>query len=356
MKIILLSAGLSLFLSLILTRLVIGFMVGRGYGQFIRDDGPSSHHVKRGTPTAGGVAIIASVILAYLISHLVFWQPPTVSGLLVLYVFFGTGLLGFLDDWIKISHHRSLGLRAWEKLAGQTAIGVSFAVGSLLFSDIRGNAPASLAISFFRDIPWLTLPAWLAVIWIMFIISAWSNAVNLTDGLDGLATGICSVVFLAYAVINIWQKNQSCAAFTSNVLKCYEVRDPYDLAIIAISISAACFGFLWWNAKPAKIFMGDVGALSLGSAFAAMTIFTRTEFLGVLIGGLFVVILMSVVLQAGFFKITRGKRIFRMAPLQHHFELKGWDEATIVIRFWIIAGVFVVIASGIFYGEWVSGL
>ena len=198
-----------------------------------------------------------------------------------------------------------------------------------------------------------TLPAFLVVILFLVMIAGSSNAVNLTDGLDGLATGASTMVFGAYTLVNIWQNNQSCVI--SPGPKCYEVRDPLDLAVIAAALTGACFGFLWWNASPAKIFMGDTGSLALGGALAGLAILTRTEFLLAILGGLFVIQTLSVILQVGYFKLSGGKRIFRMAPLHHHFELKGWDEITVVIRFWIITGLSVAAGLGIFYAEWVSG-
>jgi len=184
------------------------------------------------------------------------------------------------------------------------------------------------------------------------MISATSNGVNLTDGLDGLATGASVAVFAGYVLIGIWQSNNSCSIKPGN--QCYEVRDPRDLAVVAACVLGACFGFLWWNASPAKIFMGDTGSLALGGALAGLAILTRTELLIVLLGGLFVLITLSVIIQVGSFKLT-GKRVFKMAPLQHHFELTGWGEVTIVIRFWIIAGLFVGLGLGVFYAEWVVG-
>jgi phospho-N-acetylmuramoyl-pentapeptide-transferase len=352
---ILLAGGLGMLGTLLGTRFAIALLVKRGYGQFIRDDGPTSHHTKRGTPTMGGIVIIASVLLAYALGHLLTWTPPTASGLLVLYLFTGLGLVGFVDDWIKISKARSLGLDSRAKLIGQAAVAISFALLAFQFPNERGLTPASMAISFLRDLPWFTLPLWLAVIWIAVIIAAWSNAANLTDGLDGLATGASAMVFAAYAVVNIWQFKQSCAALSTAGPQCYEVRDPYDLAAVSLALAGACFGFLWWNASPAKIFMGDTGSLSLGGALAALSILTRTELLMVVVAGLFVIITLSVVLQVGFFKLTKGKRLFKMAPLQHHFELLGWAEVTIVTRFWIICGLFVALGLGLFYGEWLVG-
>jgi phospho-N-acetylmuramoyl-pentapeptide-transferase len=331
-------------------------LVSKGYGQLIRDDGPTSHHTKRGTPTMGGLVIISSVLLAYLASHLITWTEPSASALLILFLFTGLGVVGFLDDFIKISKQRSLGLRSKAKIAGQSLVAVTFALLSLQFPDERGITPASPAVSFLRDIAWLDeLPIILVVLWVLLLIAAASNGVNLTDGLDGLASGACVMIFGAYTLVNIWQYNQSCAYTASAGPKCYEVRDPYDLAVVAIALAGACFGFLWWNAEPAKIFMGDTGSLSLGGALAGMAIFTRTELLLIILGGLLVIEVMSVILQVGFFKITKGRRLFKMSPIHHHFELLNWAQVTIVMRFWIIAGLFVAGGLGIFYAEWVAG-
>jgi phospho-N-acetylmuramoyl-pentapeptide-transferase len=186
------------------------------------------------------------------------------------------------------------------------------------------------------------------------MIAGASNAVNLTDGLDGLAAGASVMTFGAYTIVNIWQNNQWCGRASGP--KCYDVRDPLDLAVMAAAITGACFGFLWWNASPAKIFMGDTGSLALGGALAGFAVLTRTEILLALLGGLFVIQTLSVILQVGFFKATKGRRLFRMAPLHHHFEMLGWEEITVVIRFWLIAGIFVAAGLGAFYAEWVAGV
>ena len=355
MRAILLSGGISMIVTLLGTRLAIGYFPEHGYGQFIRDDGPTSHHTKRGTPTMGGLVIIIAVLLGFFGAHLITWSMPSVSGLLILWLFVGMGIVGFLDDWTKISKQRSLGLNAKAKLIGQGIVGISFAVLALSLPDERGVTPASQALSFLRDIG-PPLPAVLIVAWIMLLIAGTSNAVNLTDGLDGLATGACAMVFASYTLVNIWQSNQSCGSIRSVGPGCYEVRDPLDLAMVSIALAGACFGFLWWNAKPAKIIMGDSGSLSLGAALAGIAIFTRTELLLIILGGLFVVVTMSVILQVGYFKATGGKRLFKMAPLHHHLELLGWAEVTIVIRFWIIAGICAALGLGLFYGEWVAWL
>jgi phospho-N-acetylmuramoyl-pentapeptide-transferase len=352
---IVLAGSIALLGTLLGTRLAIRVLVKKGYGQLIRDDGPTSHHVKRGTPTMGGLVIIAAVLLAYFAAHLIVMSPPTASGLLILFLFVGLGAVGFLDDYIKIRNQRSLGLRSKAKIAGQSIIAIAFALLSLQFPDDRGITPASQYISFLRDIDLLKLPVILVVLWVMFLIAASSNAVNLTDGLDGLAAGACVMIFGAYMLVNLWQYNQSCAYVGSAGPKCYEVRDPYDLAVVSVALAGACFGFLWWNAEPAKIFMGDTGSLSLGGALAGMAIFSRTEILLVILGGLLVVEVMSVILQTGFFKLTKGRRLFKMSPLHHHFEMLNWAQVTIVMRFWIICGLFVTAALGLFYAEWVSG-
>jgi phospho-N-acetylmuramoyl-pentapeptide-transferase len=353
MRAILLAGGLSLIFTLLGTRVAIRVLTTKGYGQLIRDDGPTTHHTKRGTPTMGGLVIIISVVLAYLVAKLITQDVPSYSALLLLFLLVGLGTVGFLDDYIKIAKQRSLGLRSKAKFAGQTLVAVVFGALALTMPDDRGQTPASRHLSFSRDYDNLTLPAIVVVILILVMISGSSNAVNLTDGLDGLATGACTMVFGAYTLVNIWQNNQWCALQAG--AKCYDVRDPLDLAAVAAALTGACFGFLWWNASPAKIFMGDTGSLSLGGALAGLAILTRTEFLLAVLGGLFVLQTLSVILQVGYFKATKGKRMFRMAPLHHHFELKGWDEITVVIRFWIITGICVAAGLGIFYAEWVTG-
>ncbi|WP_369053533.1 phospho-N-acetylmuramoyl-pentapeptide-transferase [Kineococcus terrestris] len=360
MRIVLIAGAVSLVVALFGTPLYIRWLVHRGYGQFVRDDGPTTHHVKRGTPTMGGAVIILASLLAYAAAHLVLWRPPTASGLLVLFLMTGLGVVGFLDDFLKISRKQSLGLRPRAKLAGQGLVGIAFAVLALQFPSADGVFPASTNISFLRDTRFDLAFAGtvggtlLFVVWALVITSAVSNGVNLTDGLDGLATGATTMVLGAYVLIGTFQSNQNCATLTEIERRCYEVRDPRDLAVVAAAVMGACFGFLWWNASPAKIFMGDTGSLALGGALAGLAILSRTQVLLVVLGGLFVLITLSVILQVGSFKLT-GRRVFRMAPLQHHFELAGWGEVTIVIRFWIIAGLFVALGLGLFYAEWVVG-
>ncbi|MBB6626344.1 phospho-N-acetylmuramoyl-pentapeptide-transferase [Nocardioides sp. KIGAM211] len=360
MRAVLLGGGLALLISLIGTRFAITVFTGWGYGQEIRDDGPTTHHTKRGTPTMGGVVIIAATVIGYFAAKLITQSMPSASALLLLFLFVGMGLVGFVDDFIKIVKQRSLGLRSKAKMIGQTVVGVVFGILALspALADDRGRAPASHHISFIRDFEGFALPTVVVILLIWLVITGTSNAVNLTDGLDGLATGACVMVFGAYTLVNIWQNNQSCRISPSPT--CYEVRDPLDLAVIAAAITGACFGFLWWNASPAAIFMGDTGSLSLGAALAGFAILTRTEMLLIILGGLFVAVTLSVMIQVTTFKITRrltgtGKRVFRMTPLHHHFEMLGWEQITVVIRFWIITGLCVATGLGVFYAEWVAG-
>jgi len=345
-----LISGLTAFLlSFFLTPLFIKFLSKRGYGQQIRDDGPKSHHVKHGTPTMGGVVLIFATIIGYLVSHLITEVPVTVSAILVLGLIVGLGLIGFLDDWLKVFKQRSLGLRAREKILGQSLVAGIFGYLATRFPDEIGNTPKSLYLSTVRDTS-IKLGLILVIVWAILMVVGTSNGVNLTDGLDGLATGAAIMSFLAFVLIGVWKFGQRCEIAVNN---CYNARDPLDMAVLAASLAGACAGFLWWNASPARIFMGDTGSLALGGALAGLAMTLRTELLLIPIGGLFVLITLSVIIQTTYFKISGGKRVFRMAPLQHHFELLGWGEVTIVIRFWIIAGLSVAAALGLFYAQWV---
>jgi len=361
---LMLSGAFSLAFTLLLTPLFIRLFDRLEWGQFIRDDGPQSHHTKRGTPTMGGIVFILGSVLGYLFGHIVSGEPMTFSALLVLLLMVGLGLIGFIDDFTKTRQQRSLGLGGWAKVAGQALVATVFAVLALSFPNENGQTPASTMISAVRDIHWLDLAfagsiggVILFAIWVNVIVVSTSNAVNVADGLDGLATGASILSIAAYIFIAFWQFNQSCfntLIDPDNVYRCYEVRDSLDLAIVAAAIAASLIGFLWWNTSPAQIFMGDTGSLAIGGALAALAILTRTELLLVLIGGLFLIVTGSVILQRAYFKITKGKRIFLMSPLHHHFELKGWAEVTVVVRFWLIGGLFVAVGVGLFYLEWVS--
>ena len=350
MKTILVTGAVSLLLALFGTPLIIRLLRRQGYGQPIRVEGPKSHETKRGTPTMGGAAIVLAAVIGYLVGHLVTHDPMTTSGVLILMLMAGLGLVGFVDDFIKLFRQTSLGLRSGTKLAGQAVIGALFAVEVLQHPDAVGLTPADAHLSFLRDFgPAIgTLPF---LIWAVIIISGTSNAVNLTDGLDGLATGATILVLAAYVLIGIWQERNDITLFVAP--QAYQIRDPLDLAVVAAAVLGACFGFLWWNAPPARIFMGDTGSLALGGVLAGLAICSKTALLLVVLGGLFVIVATSDIIQVGFFKLTR-RRVFKMAPLQHHFEMLGWAETTIVMRFWLISGLCVALGLGVFYAEWLT--
>jgi phospho-N-acetylmuramoyl-pentapeptide-transferase len=344
------AGALSILLSFILTPTLIRILAKRGIGQMIRDDGPQTHQVKRGTPTMGGIVLILSTIIAYFASHLFTGTGVTASAILVISLIVGLGLIGLLDDLLKIYRKQSLGLTARQKLLGQAIFAAGFAYTGLQFEDESGLAPISLYFSGVRDTS-IKLGMFLVILWVIFLVLGSSNGVNLTDGLDGLASGAAIMTFLSFIVIGVWEFGQSCAIAVTP--QCYNVRDPLDVAVLSAALAGSCAGFLWWNAAPAKIFMGDVGSLALGGAISGIAIVLRVEALLAALGGLFVLITLSVIIQTGYFKISGGKRVFKMAPLQHHFELLGWGEVTIVIRFWILAGMSVAAGLGLFYGQWV---
>jgi phospho-N-acetylmuramoyl-pentapeptide-transferase len=348
------AAGVSLIFSILITPMAIRFFRRQGLGQEIRDDGPESHLSKKGTPTMGGTVIVGATVGGYLVAHLFLADRPgwgfSASGLLLLFLMVGMGTVGFLDDYLKIRHRRSLGLNKTAKLLGQLVVGVTFAVLAINFPS-NGITPASTAISYVRDIEPLTLGTIGFVILAYLFIAGFSNAVNLTDGLDGLAAGSSAMVFASYLVISFWQFTHDCA--NELIQGCYEVRDPFDVTLVAAAGMGACLGFLWWNTSPARIFMGDTGSLALGGLISGLAIVTRTELLLVVLGGLFVAITLSVVIQVAFFRATR-RRVFRMAPLHHHFELAGWTETTVIVRFWLVTGMAVAFGLGLFYADWLS--
>ena len=267
MRNVLVAALASLIVSLLGTPFAIRLFRARGYGQLIRDDGPSTHLMKRGTPTMGGTVIILATIVGYLSAHLVFLRGVTASGMLVLGLMTGLGAVGFLDDFIKIRKQRSLGLTATAKFGGQAVVAITFGILATRFANEHSLTPVSTHLSFVRDYG-LDFGAVVFVVWAYLMVAATSNGVNLTDGLDGLATGASTMVFGAYVVIAFWKFGNSCVV--SNSGNCYDVRDPLDIAIIAAAAMGACFGFLWWNASPARIFMGDTGSLALGGGLAGI--------------------------------------------------------------------------------------
>lgn len=332
------SGGVGFLFALLVTPLWMRFLRRRSYGQQIREDGPAHHH-KAGTPTMGGVVIVAAALIGYLMGHVGTYITITRAGLLAIAVTVASGVLGFIDDLLAIRNARNLGLNKRGKFVGQFAIATSFAVLAITW------VHTSTQLSFTR----LTLPGWnlTSIGWIglaIFVVIATSNAVNLTDGLDGLAAGSATFCFGVLAIIGYWQFRH---------FAIYQLHSALDLGLVAVALVGACLGFLWWNAAPAKIIMGDTGSLAIGTALASLCLLMNLDLLLVVIGGLFVAETASVILQVVSFRVF-GRRIFRMAPFHHHFELRGWPETTIIIRFWILAGLLAALGLGIFYGDFLK--
>lgn len=352
MRQILFAAMIALAVSITLTPLLIRLFTRKKLGQEIRAEGPSSHQAKRGTPTMGGIAIVIGMWAGYLGSHLIGLRynasGVTASGLLVLGLATALGAVGFLDDFIKLYKRRNLGLTARGKYVGQFGAAIIFGVLALRFPDSTGLTPASRHLSILRDVGWLSFVPALFLLAVCIMVVAWSNAVNITDGLDGLAAGSMGLTLGAYVLITFWQFTNACT--TRPGVGCYTVRDPLDLALVSAAAGGACVGFLWWNAAPAKIFMGDTGSLALGGLLAGLSITTRTELLMVVIGALFCAEILSVLLQIIVFRTTR-RRLFRIAPMHHHFELSSWPETTVSIRFWLLTAISAATGLMLFYGE-----
>jgi phospho-N-acetylmuramoyl-pentapeptide-transferase len=373
---VIVAAAVAFLVSLFGTPLAIKVFTRLKAGQPIRTDGPQMHMTKSGTPTMGGVVFIVATIVAYVAGHLALTTlppaqiaqvGPTITALVLLGLMVFCGAVGFIDDFLKVRRKNSGGLNKRGKLLGQLLVGATFGIVALYFPstmlDPQGSATntetvGSTAVSFIRELSWLDIGKVGSVLLFVFVVLAATNGVNLTDGLDGLATGATTMVLAAYALIAFWQYRHWCADPSYNTrdgIYCYAVRDPLEIALIAGAAAGACVGFLWWNTSPARIFMGDTGALGLGGLLAGMAMSTRTVLLLPIIGGLFVIITMSVVIQIISFRTT-GKRVFRMSPLQHHFELAGWSEVNIVVRFWIIAGIGVAVALGLFYSDFLAAV
>lgn len=332
------------FICLFLTPVLIRILRRRRYGQVIREDGPHAHFAKKGTPTMGGILIVLGTVVAYFAL-----SRRTPEGLVVIGTMVACGLLGFIDDFTQIRKKRSLGLKPSVKFIGQLAIAVGFTVCATQFS-YNGYPALPPKISFLGTIGGSL--GWFFFVWVFLMITASSNAVNLTDGLDGLATGSMILVMAAYVLIAFTMFRHPVTEHPR--FYNFTGEPALDVAIICGAVLGACVGFLWWNASPAKIFMGDTGSLALGGVMAATAIMTRTQLLLLLLGGLFVIETASVIIQVGVFKLTGGKRVFKMAPIHHHFELSGWSEFTVMVRLWIVSGLCVLIGFAVFYVDFVS--
>jgi len=301
------------------------------FGQSERADGPQSHLSKSGTPTMGGLLIIISVAVAVLLwSDLHSLYMWTAMGALL-----GFGLVGFLDDWLKIKYHNSDGLPAWAKFLGQTIV-ATVVVLVLYFSN--NPETTKFYLPFFKN-----AIGDMGVWWIPFAIVyvvGWSNAVNLSDGLDGLATGLVIMALIAFAILTYVTGRADWSAY----LQIPFIKGSGELTVFILALIGACVGFLWFNCHPAEVFMGDAGSLALGGVLGVFSLMVKKEVLLLIVGGVFVIEVASDILQVCYFKLTHGKRLFKMAPLHHHFELKGWAETKVVTRFWILGGLFAIIA------------
>ena len=330
---LLIAAGVALTFSILGTQAFIHWLTRHQIGQPIREDGPQGHVTKAGTPTMGGLVIVVAAFAGWVSSD-IYNGVYTRTGILVMFAILGGGGVGLMDDWIKVVRERNLGLSKRAKTFGLLAVATTFGIAMVRFTVVDTHLAFTRPTTF--D---LTEAGW--VVFAVLLIVGTSNAVNLTDGLDGLAAGAAILCFSAYTVIPFWQFRHPDA---------YNVDHALDLAVISSSMVGALVGFLWWNAAPARIFMGDTGSLAIGSGLAALALATDTQLLLGIVGGLFVMETASVMLQVARFRLSR-RRFFRMAPIHHHFELGGWPETTVIIRFWILSGLCTAAGLGIFYAD-----
>ncbi|CAN5851231.1 phospho-N-acetylmuramoyl-pentapeptide-transferase [soil metagenome] len=345
---LLIAAGVALVVSIFGTPYAIRLLRRRQIGQFIQDDIATQHGHKQGTPTMGGTVFVVAALVGWFVSHIRVWTPSGgfafafepfgPGGLLAVMALVGMSAVGFLDDYVKFTNKRSLGLSKRAKFGAQLVIAVLFAWGATA-------ADVVTEVSFVRPLG-IDLGVFF-FIWVLIMLTGSANGVNLADGMDGLAGGAGTLVFGAYTIIAFWQFRNAAP------VGIYEALSPLELATISAAMFAALLGFLWWNAPPAKIFMGDVGSQGIGGLLAGLALLTNTHLLLVIVGGIFVAETLSVMLQVASFKLT-GRRIFRMAPFHFHFDLLGWPETTVVIRFWILTGIGVALGLGLFYADFLA--
>jgi phospho-N-acetylmuramoyl-pentapeptide-transferase len=335
---LLIAGGFSLLVSILGTPLLIKWLQSRGIGQPIRDDGPQRHLTKAGTPTMGGIAIVFALGAGYGVAHL-YRTSFTSRGIAAVLTIAAAAVVGFLDDWIKVTRRRSLGLNKRAKSGGQLVVAIIFAVVCVkvfkvdTFLSFTGFESASINLG---EVGW--------IVFAVIVIYAASNAVNLTDGLDGLAAGSSGFTFVTFTVIGFYQFKQH---------QLYHNPAALDEAALCAATVGALAGFLWWNAAPARIFMGDTGSLALGAAMATIALLENVDLLLPIVGGLFVIETLSVIIQVFSFRVFH-RRVFKIAPIHHHFEMLGWPETTVIIRFWIIAAGFTALALGIFYADFLA--
>ncbi len=342
---LLMAGGVALAVSLVGTRYLIELLRRNNIGQPIREDGPEGHITKAGIPTMGGLAIVVGAFVGYLVAHVRSRVIFTRSGIFVMLLIVGAGIVGLLDDWIKVTRERNLGLNKRTKVLGLLIVAIVFGTAVVRYTGVSTELSFTRCNSFtranalhfhFSPLVW--------VLWAVFLIMASSNGVNLADGLDGLAAGSSLFAFIAFTIMGFW-------AFRNFDL--YQVDHALDLAVVAAAMLGAIAGFLWWNAPPARIIMGDTGSLAIGGGLAALALIQKVDLLLPAIGGLFVLVTLSVVIQVASFRIFH-RRVFRMAPIHHHFELLGWPETTVIIRFWILAGLTTALSIGVFFADFIS--
>jgi len=329
---IFLAIIISGLISVFITIFLIKFQKKRNIGKSIRIDGPKSHSAKAGTPTMGGIAFLISATVSYIVVTLIKYYRHNefnMEGVFALSIFILCGIIGFIDDFIGFKKHRNLGLRGWVKIGLLIAVCIYF----ILFSKFVLNFPTTINIPFINHS--YDIGYWYYIIIILIILST-TNAVNLTDGLDGLAAGTSVIVLSVFIFI----------AFLEWTI--LNIKADIDLAVLCGAVIAACVGFLWWNTSPAEIFMGDTGAFSLGGLIATMAILLKQEILLLIIGGIFVIEALSVIIQVIWYKSFK-KRVFKMAPIHHHFELLGWPEVKVITRFWLICLFFAATGFSIYY-------
>jgi phospho-N-acetylmuramoyl-pentapeptide-transferase len=348
---LLLSAGAAFLVAVVGTPFLIRVLKARGIGQQIRDDGPFAHpHMaKAGTPTMGGIALVGATVVGYLVAHLRTSQIKFArAGMTMIVLILALAVVGFVDDYLGVRKGRNLGLRKRGKMGGQLLVGSGFALLALYYVD------TSTHLAFTRQLD-LDLGTFVWFIWALLIVTGTSNAVNITDGMDGLAAGASTLVFAAFVIITFWQFRHP---GVYGYIDPHQVGPPgyaanaLDLSVVAAALMGACAGFLWWNAAPARVFMGDTGSLALGGAMGGLALLSSTDLLLPILGGLFVLETTSVIAQIVAFRGFH-RRVLRMAPIHHHFEVGGWPEFTVIVRFWLLAGLFVALGLGLFYADFI---
>ncbi|HWF16714.1 MAG TPA: phospho-N-acetylmuramoyl-pentapeptide-transferase [Acidimicrobiales bacterium] len=338
---LLVSGSVALWCAIITTPFLIRYFRNRQIGQHIREDGPATHTAKAGTPTMGGIAIVGSLVFGYAVGHIGTEIRFSRTGYLTIGAVVAFGLIGYMDDYIKIHHRRSLGLNKRAKSGAQLVCALAFAILAVDW------AHTSTALSFTRsEAIGINMGSVLWVIFAVLVMVGSSNAVNITDGVDGLAAGSGTFCFAVLSIMGYW-------IFRHFTIYHVLPASAIDLSLVAVALAGACIGFLWWNAAPAKIIMGDTGSLAIGAGLAALCLLLNLELLLLVIGGLFVMETVSVIMQVISFRLFH-RRIFRMAPIHHHFELAGWPETTVIVRFWILGGLFCALGLGIFYGDFLT--